>query len=190
MPSLFCNSGKRWQAGKQAQNGEGRFASPRGFAKMVNTVGRILSETDRAYLAGLFDADGAIMACIESHSEKKYGFRVRLFIKIAQKNKSFLEKIQRELSWGSVRLNRRVYEYDIRDQKDIISFIDLIYPYSRLKKSQLKIAYKIANSKIGSKRQLIKIARLADSLAKLNVRSPGRRKNFAQKILESVPRND
>lgn len=159
---------------------------------MVSTVGRMLSETDRAYLAGLFDADGAIMACIEAQKEKKFGFRVRLFIKIAQKNQPFLKTIWQQLNWGYIRLNRRVHEYDIRDQKHIQLFIDLIFPYSRLKKKQLEFARKIglANANINKKGDLIKMARLADSLAKLNVRSPGRRKNFAQKILDGVPRND
>ena len=48
-------------------------------------MGRILSEADRAYLAGLIDADGAIMASIEKHREKKFGFRVRVTLKITQK---------------------------------------------------------------------------------------------------------
>jgi len=47
----------------------------------------ILTDVERAYLAGFFDADGAIMASIERHAEKRYGFRVRLLIKIAQKNR-------------------------------------------------------------------------------------------------------
>jgi hypothetical protein len=159
---------------------------------MVGTVGRILSETDRAYLAGLFDADGAIMACIERQKEKKFGFRVRLQIKIAQKNKQFLQNIQRKLGWGYVRLNRRVYEYDIKDQKDIVSFAKLIYPYSQLKKLRLNFACRIAdiNLRINTREDLLKAARLADSLAKLNVRSYGRRKNFVSNTLESVPRND
>ena len=50
----------------------------------ANAVGKISNEAGRAYLAGLIDGDGAIMATIEKHSEKKIGFRVRLEIKITQ----------------------------------------------------------------------------------------------------------
>jgi len=35
----------------------------------VNPVGKPVSEVDRAYLAGLLDGDGAIMAVIERHSQ-------------------------------------------------------------------------------------------------------------------------
>lgn len=88
-----------------------------------------LSAVDCAYIAGFFDADGAIMACIEKHSEKKFGFRIRLTIKITQKSKNLLEEIQKQIGLGYVRANRAVYEYDIKDQQDVGAFIDLIYPY-------------------------------------------------------------
>jgi hypothetical protein len=52
---------------------------------MVNSVGKKFAEVDRAYLAGMIDADGAIMASIESHAEKKYGYRVRMVFKLTQK---------------------------------------------------------------------------------------------------------
>lgn len=55
---------------------------------MVGSVGKGCSEVDRAYIAGLFDCDGAIMASIESHKEKKYGFRVRVILKLTQKKSS------------------------------------------------------------------------------------------------------
>ena len=40
----------------------------------ANAVGKECAEVDRAYLAGLIDGDGAIMAIIEPHSEKKFRF--------------------------------------------------------------------------------------------------------------------
>ena len=46
---------------------------------MDNTVGKIPSEIDFAYIAGFIDGDGAIVAWIERHREKKYGFRIRNF---------------------------------------------------------------------------------------------------------------
>jgi len=47
-------------------------------------VGKPVSEVDRAYLAGLLDGDGAVMAVIERHPEKRFGFRVRLEINVTQ----------------------------------------------------------------------------------------------------------
>ncbi len=157
---------------------------------VVNSVGKKYAEVDRAYLAGFFDADGAIMACIEYHSEKKFKFRVRMFIKIAQKNKQFLQDIQRNLGWGSVRLNRRVYEYNIRNQKHVKQFIRLIYPYDKLKKKQLRLGLKILDHPMDNRDDLIQLARLADTLSGYNVRSQGRRKNYTSKIQAYFSSND
>lgn len=157
---------------------------------MVGSVGKKYTEVDRAYLAGLFDADGAIMACIEHHKEKKFKFRVRMFVKIAQKNEAFLQTIQKQLEWGSVRLNRQVHEYDIKNQTQVGLFIDLIKPYSRLKNKQLEFGRQIINTPIKTREDLLKVARLADALSSLNVRSLGRRKNFSSKIQAYFSSND
>ena len=45
-------------------------------------MGKILSEVERAYLAGLIDGDGGIMALIEHHKEKKFRFRVRIEMRL------------------------------------------------------------------------------------------------------------
>jgi len=157
---------------------------------MVNSVGKKYTEVDRAYLAGFFDGDGAIMACIEYHPEKRFRFRVRMSIKIAQKNEQFLKNIQQRLVWGSVKLNRRVYEYDIRDQKHVEQFIKLIYPYSKLKRKQLQLGLQILSYSINTRNDLIKVAQLADTLSSYNVRSKGRRKNYTSKIQEYFSSND
>ena len=52
------------------------------------------------------------------------------------------------------------------------------------------IAIKILNGKINKFADLLKIARLADSLSRLNVRSKNRRKNFTAMIQENPSSND
>jgi hypothetical protein len=157
---------------------------------MVNSVGKKYVEVNRAYLAGMFDADGALMACIEHHPEKKFKFRVRMYVKIAQKNERFLRQLQRELEWGKVRINNRVYELDIKDQTHIYKFIDLVYPYSRLKRRQLDLGRKILETKIHSREDLLQVAQLADTLSSYNVRSRSRRKNYTSKIQAYFSSND
>jgi hypothetical protein len=130
------------------------------------------------------------MACIEHHKEKKFRFRVRMYIKISQKNKRVLEKLRQELNCGRIRKNRRVYDLDIKNQNHIKEFIKLILPYSRIKKKQLNLGLKILLSQINSKKDLIKVAQLADSLSGHNVRSQTRRKNYASKIQEYFSSND
>ena len=157
---------------------------------VVNSVGKKYAEVDRAYLAGFFDADGAIMAVIEMHQEKKFGFRVRVIIRIAQKNQGFLVDLQKGLGWGKLRINREVYELDIKDQDRVRSFIKLVLPYSKIKNNQLKIGLKILDSSVNSKQNLLEKARLADTLSGFNVRSHGRRLNYTAKIETYFSSND
>ncbi|MCX6704796.1 MAG: hypothetical protein NT162_00445 [Candidatus Woesebacteria bacterium] len=153
-------------------------------------MGRIISEVNKAYIAGLIDADGAIMASIEKHNEKKFGFRVRVIIKITQSNPKILFWIQKVFLTGRIVKNRTTYDWLVKDQKDVSKTINIIKKYLKVKNKQAKIALKILNLKIISKNSLINIAKLADTLASFNVRSKNRRKNFAIKIEENIPPND
>ena len=66
----------------------------------ASAVGKECSEVERAYLAGLIDGDGAIMAVIEPHNEKKFRFRVRIELKITQKDRESLDFIPLILGCG------------------------------------------------------------------------------------------
>ena len=156
----------------------------------VNPVGKTLSEVNRAYLAGLLDGDGAIMACIERHPEKRFRFRVRINTKISQNEDKILKWCKGITGFGNIRYNRTQYEWVSFDQKEIRKFLIFLLPYLRIKKPQAKLAIRILDTEIKTLPNLIRVARLADALAKLNVRSIGRRKNFAKMIQESVSSND
>jgi len=156
----------------------------------VNPVGKTFSEVNRAYLAGLVDGDGAIMACIEKHPEKRFRFRVRINTKISQNEDRILRWCKRITGFGHIRHNRTQYEWVSFDQKEIRKFLILLLPYLKVKKFQAKLAIKILDTEIKTLPDLIKVARLADTLAKFNVRSIGRRKNFAEMIQGSVSSND
>ncbi len=148
----------------------------------ANTVGKISNEVDRAYLAGLIDGDGAIMATIEKHSEKKFGFRVRLEIKITQKEAKILLILRKKYQVGRVAANRTTYDWIIRDRSDVQTILNFISPYSLAKQQQIKLALRILDSNIQTKADLIGVARLADALSRFNVRSKNRRKNYASMI--------
>lgn len=49
----------------------------------VDTVGRTLSQAHAAYLAGMFDSDGAIMAIVEPTRSLSLGCCVRTVLKIS-----------------------------------------------------------------------------------------------------------
>ena len=156
----------------------------------VNPVRKIFSEVNRAYLAGLLDGDGAIMAIIECHAGKKFGFRVRVLLKISQKDRKILDWCRKVTQLGIVSENRNQYDWRLRDQKEIAKLLEAIYPYLKVKKKQAELARKILHFEIKTFADLQKKAQLADTLALLNVRSKGRRTNFATMIQENISPND
>lgn len=157
---------------------------------MVSSVGKGLSEVNRAYLAGLFDCDGAIMASIEAHKEKKFGFRVRVILKITQKNPTILYWIHDLLDVGYIATNRTTFDWIVKDQTICKSILELIRAYSRGKEKQVQLALQILNTSIQTRNDLLHIAQLADTLSGYNVRSSGRRLNYASKIQDNTSSND
>ena len=148
----------------------------------ASAVGKNYSEVELAYAAGFLDADGAIMACIEKHSEKKFGFRVRVFIKVSQKNPDVLGWFLSLFERGFIRKNRTTFDWEIKDQKHAKEVLELLLPFLKGKQQQALSAIALLNTRIESKQDLLRIASLADALSRLNVRSLNRRKNFASMI--------
>jgi len=148
-------------------------------------VGNHLSEVDRAYLAGFLDGDGAIMAVIEPHPEKRFGFRVRIEISITQRHESGVCWIPQLAGVGYTRRNLETYQWVVRDQQAARWFLTMIQPFSRCKSEQIALAIRILEHPRLSRDDLIQVARLADSLSKLNARSRNRRKNHAAMVEES-----
>ncbi len=156
----------------------------------ASAVGKIGVEVDHAYLAGLIDGDGCIMATIERHSEKKFGFRVRVEVKITQKESDLLKLLHSLYRIGVVRKNRTTFDWIIRNKIHVNDILDLIGPYTKAKSKQVEYARQILRLSDSSRSGLIKMARLADALSKFNVRSKNRRLNYASMIKTSVSSND
>src|SRR5438132_10755045 len=142
----------------------------------VNTVGKQLSEVEWAYLAGLLDGDGAIMALIEKHSEKRFGFRVRLEINATQSHREDVAWLPDQTGVGYIRQNLRTHQWIVRDQRAVRWLLDMIAPYTRSKKNQVALAIRILEQRVTSKEDLHDLACLADALSKFNVRSQQLRK--------------
>jgi len=149
----------------------------------------------KSYLAGFLDADGAVMAVIERHREKRFGFRVRVVLKVTQHDRKVLDWMQSTLGVGIVRANRsgetrQAFDLHIRDRADVREVLEMLLQHLRVKRKQAEIALRILNQTVESKKDLIRNARLADALSRFNVRSKNRRKNFASKIQEHLSPND
>ncbi len=153
----------------------------------ANAVGKKCAEVDLAYIAGLMDADGAIMAIIEPHHEQKFRFRVRIELKITQKHKRSIAFLPLLLDSGSVCAHKAAYDWITRDQEDIADILSMLRPYSRIKRRQVDTALQILAIPIRKRTDLMRVARLADTLSKFNVRSNNRRKNTAAMSKHNSP---
>ena len=156
----------------------------------VTPVGKRLSVVERAYIAGFIDADGAIMAIIEKHPEKKFGFRIRVVLKATQANPRILHWLRTTCRAGLVRQNRTTYDWLVRNQTDVRRLLTELKPYFKVKNQQTTKALKLLKGVISSPKELLTAARTADALSKLNVRSKNRRVNFAAMIQDKRSRND
>ena len=127
----------------------------------------------------------------EKHAEKKFGFRIRIYIKISQNNQKILNWCKQVTGMGNIRNVRgNEYEWLVRNQAEANVLLQLLIPYLKIKKRQAVLAKRILVAEIKSTKKLLKIATLADALSKFNIRSQGRRKNFMSMIQESISPND
>src|SRR5574337_862 len=157
---------------------------------MVNIVGKNISEAERAYLAGLIDADGAIMAVIEPHKETRFRFRVRVIVKLTQHQPDVLNWSRLTFNCGKVVTNRTTHDWLIRSREDARMVIESIRLFLKVKQRQADMALAILAAIPKDKEEFLKVVRLADTLSKLNVRSTNRRINNAAMVEAVFSRND
>jgi len=156
----------------------------------VNTVGKKSFEVHLAYIAGFLDADGAIMATIEFNKQLVNKFRVRVVLKLYQLKPEVLEKIYRSFETGSINKNRSIYQLTVADQRQVIGILEKVYPYLIVKRKQAELALKILETRIDSIDTLLYVAKWADTLSRLNVRSQNRGTKYVTMIQNYFSRND
>lgn len=159
----------------------------------VNTVDKKYSDVFLAWLAGFFEGDGAILCYVDKAKGYKFKFRIRVIIKLSQKSNKVLEEIKKDLQLGNIILNSKkediklnCFDLVIANQDEVLLFINLIIPYVRFKKNQLEIAIKILTKRkiISSEKDLLQLAKLADSLSILNTRTNNDGKKYTTMIKE------
>lgn len=112
----------------------------------------MLSETEKAYLAGFFDGDGCV-SIIKYFSDRTPTPIYSLTVVISQSNLEFIEEIKSLCGGGSISINKnlpesRPIEYKIPHYTLRMSsvpaekFLREIYPYTKSRKKQIEIALK------------------------------------------------
>jgi hypothetical protein len=155
------------------------------MGKIGNTVGSqriplVLSETQKAFIAGFLEGDGSISAKISPTPWKRLGYRVRVIISFTQhtRNKEILRYLQKIVG-GSLKdyASRSMSELVIFDRKRVEDVLKEILPYLIVKKKQAVLALEIIErfkkrkkhkrSKL-SPEDLIEIVKIAEKIRELN----------------------
>ncbi len=122
----------------------------------MSKLNRQLKETDKAYLAGLFDGEGCINAAISTRRYKpKKQQRIcfhawgKLNFSITNKDHNLLKKVK-EIAYGFGEVYPKspvygaVYTWRVTDPVLLPMLFDALIPYLKLKKKALLLAMKAA----------------------------------------------
>lgn len=100
-----------------------------------------ISSNNLSYIAGFFDGEG----CISGMIHKRRSLHPAVKITISQRRSKILYWIQRKLDMGKIHTSscRSISSWKIGSKKDVEKFINLILPYSIVKKEELIIGRKL-----------------------------------------------
>lgn len=154
----------------------------------------MMTEIDKAYIAGFLDGDGSIMALIEPHPECRFGYRIRVIVKFSQHrdNKDTLMELKRLIGNGYIsRANKLVQEYVIKKKQAVECLLYDLLPYVRVKRKQVRLALELLQQlkQVSTANDFKQVAQLSDALSAVNLKSRSRRRHFSNTIKIS-PRND
>jgi len=129
-----------------------------------------LSDIDKAYLAGFFDADGSLIVQIVKDSSRQFKFYIRISLVFYQKNTShwfilWLKKIFKP--YGYVRKRDNMSEFTIVSKPAVYFVLKELYPYLKLKKPLAKLTFKILEDLkyVETKADFLKVCQKVDETA-------------------------
>ena len=133
----------------------------------------MLSQIQKAYLAGFLDGDGSIYVRLKPNPTYKYGFQVAPYIVLfqSQKEKEKFKKICSLIRLGYLRVRKdRILEYIIGRTDELREFLRIVKPFVILKKEQVTLMIEILDKKgkVKNKKDFRKLTDLIDRFRNLN----------------------
>lgn len=126
-----------------------------------------LTNTNLAYIAGLLDGDGSILAQLVKNDSSIYKFQLRISIVFYQKTTKYwiLLWLKKKLKYGTIRKkNDGMSEYSILSSDPVNHILLKLKPYIKIKKKLLKLILNIIKHKkeIKSIDDFINLCKLVD----------------------------
>ena len=133
----------------------------------------MLSQTQKAYLAGFLDGDGSIYVRLKPNPTYKYGFQVAPYVVLfqSQKEKESFKKICSSIGLGYLRTRKDgILEYIIGRTDELREFLKIVKPFVILKKKQVALMIGILDKKekVKNKKDFCKLTELIDYFRNLN----------------------
>lgn len=133
----------------------------------------LLSPTERAYIAGFLDGDGSIYVRAKPNADYKFGFQIAPYIILFQssKEKDSFTKLCNLIGMGYIRERKDgMLEYTINKIADIRALLEVIYPYTVLKRKQIELMLRIldAREKIVTESDFKNLLELVDMYRNIN----------------------
>ena len=133
----------------------------------------MLSQTQKAYLAGFLDGDGSIYVRLKPNPTYRYGFQVAPYIVLfqSQKEKENFKKICSLIGLGYLRVRKDgILEYIIGKVNELREFLKIVKPFVILKKEQVALMTEILDKKekVKNKNDFRKLADSIDRFRNLN----------------------
>ena len=133
----------------------------------------MLSQTQKAYLAGFLDGDGSIYVRLKQNSTYRYGFQIAPYIVLfqSQKDKENFQKICSLIGLGYLRVRKDgILEYIIGKTEGLRKFLKIVKPFVILKKRRVALMTEILDKKekVKNKNDFRKLVDLIDRFRELN----------------------
>jgi hypothetical protein len=147
----------------------------------------MLTNLEKAYIAGFLDGDGCIMFQLVRRKDYIYGYQIRASIVFYQNksNQRILKWLKSKLKYGYLRERKdNMVEYTIVGKDYVVETVNLLQPYLKLKKRHANLTFKINElwPKRFSQKSLLKVAKLVDGFKRLNYSK--KRKNTSKTLKE------
>ena len=131
------------------------------------------TQTERAYIAGFLDGDGSIYVQAKKNDTYRYGYQVAPAIVFFQSAKS--ERLFREfyefVGLGLMRKRKDgVMEITVGRNVELLQLIEMVKPYTRLKRKQLELLELILETKrlVKDQESFSDLLKLIDGYRSLN----------------------
>ena len=133
----------------------------------------MLTQSQKAYLAGFLDGDGSIYVRLKPNPTYRYGFQIAPYVVLfqSQKEKENFKKIYSLIGFGYLRVRKDgILEYIIGRTNELREFLKMVKPFVILKKKQVALMVEILDKKekVKGKNDFRKLIDLIDRFRNLN----------------------